>query len=146
MRHDELTSLFLLVVAVFYSLESFRLGMGTIHNPGPGFIPFFSGCLLGLLSIAIFINGRRAKAGAGGVELRSRRGFWILGNLLLYALCLERLGFLITTFLFLVLSLMSFRPRRWSGIFLVSSVTVVISYLVFGVWLKVPLPKGFLGI
>jgi putative tricarboxylic transport membrane protein len=146
MRYGELTSLFLLAFSILYSAESLRLGIGSIRNPGPGFMPFFCGCLLGALSIAIFVHTRSTKEGTAGVGRSSKKGFWILGGLLFYALLLERLGFIITTFLFLILSLMSFRPRRWAGILLVSSITVMISYLVFGIWLKVQLPKGILGI
>ena len=146
MLYGAFTSLFLLAFAILYCAESLRLGMGSIHNPGPGFIPFFSGCLLGLLSIAIFLHGRSTKEAAAGFGKSSKRGLWILGSLLLYVVFLDRLGFLITTFLFLILSLLSFQPRRWTGILLISSITVIISYLVFGAWLKVQLPKGILGI
>ena len=146
MLYGAFTSLFLLAFAILYCAESLRLGMGSIHNPGPGFIPFFSGCLLGLLSIAIFIHGRFTKEGTAGFGKSSKKGLWILGSLLLYVVFLDRLGFLITTFLFLILSLLSFQPRRWTGILLISSITVIVSYLVFGAWLKVQLPKGILGI
>ncbi|OGP55217.1 MAG: hypothetical protein A2162_06465 [Deltaproteobacteria bacterium RBG_13_52_11b] len=148
MQSDRVTSLFLLVLSIFFCIGSLRLGMGHLHDPGPGYIPFFSGVLLGLLAIGIFLKGTWGKSKSQGFRFgkQLKKGGWILGTLIVYALLLEKLGFLMTTFLFLIICLSSFRPRRWVGIFLVSLLTVVISYLLFAVWLKVQLPTGILGI
>ncbi|OGQ85100.1 MAG: hypothetical protein A3G40_01920 [Deltaproteobacteria bacterium RIFCSPLOWO2_12_FULL_57_22] len=143
---DQVTSLFLLAFAIFFSIESLRLGMGTLREPGAGFIPFISSVLLGCLSICIFIIATLKKKASPGFGKDWKKGLWVLGGLLIYDLLLERLGFLISTFLFMILALLSFPPRRLASILLVSSLTVIISYLIFGVWLKVQLPKGILGI
>ena len=146
MRNDQVISIFLLAFAAFFCKESFHLGMGNLHNPGAGFIPFLSGILLGCLSIGIFIKGTLEKKVNPGFGKEWKKGLWVLGSLAFYYLFLERLGFLISTLIFLILSLLSFRPRNVINILLVSFITVIISYLVFGLWLKVQLPKGFLGI
>ena len=143
-----MTSIFLLVFAVLFCIKSYQLGLGHLRDPGTGFIPFLSGVLLGCLSLSIFIKSmviREKHSAFGGGWMK---GAWVIGSLILYALVLEKLGFLVTTFIFLILilSLLSFQPRKLLSAFLVSLFTVLISYLVFSLWLKVQLPKGILGI
>ena len=120
--------------------------MGHLRDPGKGFIPFLSGILLAGLSLTIFIRSilKKEKESAFGKDWK--KGVWVIGSLIIYALVLEKLGFLVTTFIFLILSLLSFQPRKLLSAFLVSLFTVLISYLVFSLWLKVQLPKGILGI
>jgi hypothetical protein len=146
MRHARVTSVFLLVFSIFVCFEATQLEMGHLHNPGPGFIPLLAGCLLGALSLVIFLQsiiGKEKISAFGGGWLK---GSVVVGSLIIYILVLEKLGFLITTFIFLLVSLLSFKPRKLRGALLVSLFTVIISYLVLSLWLKVQLPKGILGI
>jgi len=144
MRHDQITSLFLLAIAIFFCIESLPLGMGNLHNPGAGFIPFFSGALLVCLAIAIFVRDLLEKGTRFGLGKDWKRGAWVLGCLFFYLFSLDKLGFIITTFVFMVLLLLSFQPRRWIGIFMVSVLTVFFSYVIFVHLLGVTLPKGIL--
>jgi putative tricarboxylic transport membrane protein len=145
MRHDKVTALFLLAVSVFFCVGSLPLGLGKLHNPGAGFIPFFGGILLGCLSLGIFISTLRGKGASFGLGKHWKKGAWVLGCLFFYLFVLNKIGFIITTFIFMILLLVSFRPRRWSGILLVSALTVVFSYLIFVRFLGVDLPKGAFG-
>jgi putative tricarboxylic transport membrane protein len=142
MRHDKITALFLLAVAIYFCIESVPLGMGGLHNPGAGFIPFFSGVLLGCLSLGIFLCSLREKGAGLKLGKDWKNGAWVLGCLFFYFLVLERVGFIITTFLFIILLQLSFRPRRWRGILVVSVLTVLCSYLIFVFLLGVTMPKG----
>ena len=36
--------------------ESTKLPFGTIHSPGPGFFPWWTGILIVLLSLALLVN------------------------------------------------------------------------------------------
>jgi putative tricarboxylic transport membrane protein len=67
-----------------------------------------------------------------------------LGALFLYALVLEPLGFVLTTFLFMVLVL-RLEPRRW--VFIIPSAigATLFFFVLFKVLLRVPLPSGLLG-
>ena len=142
MRQDQFSALFLLAVAVFFCIESLPLGIGNLRNPGAGFLPFFSGILMGCLSLGIFVVSSREKGGSLKFGKDWKNGAWVLGCLFFYLLVLERLGFIITTFLFITLLLLSFRPRRWTGILFISVLTVVFSYLVFVFLLGVNMPRG----
>jgi putative tricarboxylic transport membrane protein len=145
MARKRLASLFLLALSIFFSVQSYSLGMGNVHNPGAGFIPFFSGIALGCLSLTAVIKTtgkKRERVDSGG---NWKKPLWVLGSLTIYVILFERLGFLVASFLFLIFSLLNFRPRRLLGILIVSFVTVSLSYIVFGLWLRVQLPKGVLG-
>jgi len=146
MRSEQVSPIFLLAIAVLVCKKSLDLGLGGGRNPGPGLIPFVSAILLGCLSIGIFIKGTLEKQVSREFGKDWKKGLWVLGSLIFYVLCLERLGFLITTLIFLIFSLLSFRPRKVASIILISFLTVIISYPVFGLWLKVQLPKGILWI
>lgn len=146
MRHDRVTSVFLFAFGIFVCILASRLEMGRLHNPGPGFIPFIAGVLLGCLSLGIYLGSFLRKEKVSSFGGSWMKGVWVVGSLIFYILVLEKLGFLIATFIFLLASLAGFRPRKLFGAFLVSLFTVIISYLVLSVWLKVQLPKGILGI
>jgi len=62
--------------------------------------------------------------------------------LLAYAVGMEYLGFLISTFLFIAFLLKFIEPQRWSVVLLGSILTSGISYGVFELILKVQLPRG----
>jgi hypothetical protein len=56
MNADKGTSLFWLFVSIVVSVAAFRLGLGKLNAPGSGFMPFGAAVLLGLLSIACFLQ------------------------------------------------------------------------------------------
>jgi hypothetical protein len=58
---------------------------------------------------------------------------------------LEHVGFALTTFLILTILFKAVGSQKWSYSLIASVSTVVVSYLVFIVILKVELPAGFLG-
>ena len=63
-----------------------------------------------------------------------------------FALVLEWLGFLLSTFFLMVLLLRAIEAPRWSKVIIVALVTALISYGLFAWLLGVPLPAGVLGI
>ena len=63
-----------------------------------------------------------------------------------YVLVLKYLGFVLTTFLFMVFLLRFIEPQRWIVVFTAAILTSGIAYLIFNLWLKVQLPRGILGI
>jgi hypothetical protein len=80
------------------------------------------------------------------------RGLWkgkewdkvilVIASLFIYTFLLPRLGYLITTFVLMafLFSLIG-RPRLWiQGVS--ALITVLITYIIFYMWLDVQLPKG----
>jgi len=128
--------------------ESLRLKIGNFHAPGPAFLPFFAGALLGILSLVSLVQTWREKE----VE---RTGPWVgtpfvklgllLGVLFVYTALLEVLGFILGTFLLLLFLFRVVEPVGWKTVFLVTVLTMGGTYLLFGILIESSLPKGFLG-
>jgi putative tricarboxylic transport membrane protein len=147
---DRWSSLFWLIVSILVCVEAVKIGVGSFRTPGPGFLPFWSGLLVG--SLAIVLLAKSLRKGKGGAEIASlwqgmkwKKVVIVAVSLFVYGIILPRLGFLITTFgLMTLLFSVGERSRVW--ILAVSaSVAVLATYITFSYWLGVPLPKGVFG-
>lgn len=149
-RHDQMSSGVWLLFAVYICVESLRLPLGSFRDPGPGFLPLLVGILLAALTIVSFSQARPSKAPESHKPWYPRKRWknliWILGALLAYAGILDALGFLISTFLLLVfLFRSSLEPRSWPWAIGGSLIASISCYVVFELWLRTQLPKGFWG-
>lgn len=150
MRNDRTSSLVWLGFAFLICIESLRLPLGSARDPGPGFLPLLVGVILAGLSVICFLQARGGPSdGLKGSWYSPRRWKHLLGilsSLVVYALVLDILGFLISTFLLLsVLFRLGLGSKKWiwsTGGALVASLSC---YVVFELWLRTQLPKGILG-
>jgi putative tricarboxylic transport membrane protein len=149
-KADRISGIFWLLFSVFVSIESYRLGLGTLHQPGPGFLFFWTGVAMGILSIAVFVRawtGKRAEEPEGPIFGKENllKIILVLLSLFLYAFFMETLGFIPITLLLFIFLLGMIEKKRWGFAVFVSVVVTGVSYLVFEIWLKSQLPKGLLG-
>lgn len=142
-------SLFWLLFSVVTCLEASRLNMGGLHEPGSGFFPFAIGLLTGVLALIALFQSIREKKERAAPQSRESFRWWnivvILGALMAYTLSLEKIGFLINTFLFMVLLLKVVEPQTWKRAVLGGLITAIASDLVFNVILGAQIPSGMLG-
>ena len=136
-----------IALGLFVMLLSYRLGLGGLHNPGPGLMPFLLGFLLCATSFYILLASRQHKEDRDGArdqsgQLRLGKLTIVLTSLFAYPLLLERLGYLVTTLLVLTI-LFRTMSNRWFSVIVASFLTVVISYLIF-TYLGIRFPKGIL--
>ena len=149
-KYDQTSSLVWLGFALLICVESFRLPLGSIHDPGPGFLPLLVGVLLAGLSVICFLQARKGPSaepkGSWYSTERWKNLVWVLLALLAYAVALDSLGFLISTFLLLiVLFRFGMEPQRWAWAIGGSVIASLSCYAVFELWLRTQLPKGILG-
>jgi putative tricarboxylic transport membrane protein len=121
--------------------------MGTMKHPGPGFLPFGLACILIVLALALIIS--QWKKGSGKTPFWPGRA-WLrpllgIGAFVLYAFLNVYTGFLLTTFIFLILWMWFIEKISWFRIIAVSIAVTTVLYLIFGYFLEVPLPGGFLA-
>ncbi|MSP38189.1 MAG: tripartite tricarboxylate transporter TctB family protein [Deltaproteobacteria bacterium] len=140
----------LLLLAGFILFESRVLSFGTFRVPHTGFYPKIIIGLLLLLSLCCLAQSLRDKTIDRPTEKIPTEG-WIrigatLATLLGFALVLEWLGFLLSTFFLMVLLLRAIEAPKWSKVIVVASATAALSYGLFAWLLGVPLPVGVLGI
>ena len=134
------------MIGVVGALSSAQLKMGSFKHPGVGFLPFGLCIVLILFSLALIIS-RWQKGGPSTpfwsprTWLRPLLAVVILG---LYALVIETLGFPLTTFIFLLIWIGVIERIHWLKMVSISIGVTVGLYLVFSVFLGVPVPMGFL--
>ena len=124
-----------------------QLGLGNVTEPGAGFIFFWSGLILAILSLIVVADSVRTPP-----ETAREMGAmnWVkitlvLLSLLLYAFFLERLGFVLTTFALVSFLLGCVEGTNWFRSLAVACSAALASYAMFELWLKIRLPKGFFG-
>jgi len=149
MPRDLVSALFWLAVAIFAAVQGLTLKLGTLQQPGPGFFPFWGGVVLALLSLVLIVKSIGLKSPDHGSAVpparpESSRLFVVAGAILGYVLLLERVGFVVVTFAFLLL-LFRLERRSWAVSALTAGAGAAASWVLFQLWLKTQLPVGPLG-
>lgn len=147
LRYDRVGGVIWMVLGIALGIGSIKLGLGTFHNPGPGFMPFLTGSLLGLLGLILTLTKTQEGSEKKRGEEISIRKFWEKGVYALiasfiYNFLLEPLGFVIATLLLIFSLLKIMGTRRWFSPALISFLAVVLSYFIFIVWLRISFPRG----
>jgi putative tricarboxylic transport membrane protein len=152
MKYSDLISvIFWLGVGVLLSLWSLSYNIGTPTQPGPGFYPLGLGILLIFFSLILLGQTIRSPKAAKKISPFSVSGGWkrvayTVLILLLLAFLFERIGYLITFFLLIMLLMVGAGRQSWKRILLVAFFSALGVYLVFVLLLQQPLPRGFLGV
>jgi putative tricarboxylic transport membrane protein len=150
-RFDRIFSCIWIALGIFQCIESFSLGLGSVMEPGTGFMPLVMGLVMIALAIALFWESffEMKKRPTVKVSLWSdvywKRVVYIAVNMLAYAVLLPKLGYLLDTFLVIVFLLKSGEPIKWPTAIVVGALTAGFSYALFGVWLNVSFPRGLLS-
>ena len=148
-KADRISGIFWLAFSVFVMIESYRLGLGTLHQPGPGFLFFWGAIVLGIMSLTIVVRagGYKKSEKSESFNLREfniRKIILVLVSLFLYSLFMEKLGFIPTTLLLFIFLLGVIEKKKWFFTISTSVVVTALTYLIFEAWLKSQLPKGLL--
>jgi putative tricarboxylic transport membrane protein len=142
------SALIWLGVGAAIAIGSYRLGIGSPSNPGAGLFPFVIGVSIVVLSTSVSISALRmriAKATAGVEGARLLPVIAVSAALGFYTLALERIGFGITTFVFLAVLLAVLGDRGWPQAAVASACITAGSYAIFAKLLKITLPAGPIG-
>jgi putative tricarboxylic transport membrane protein len=143
-----IVNIFWLVLSTAVCLESRRLNVGGVHTPGPGFLPFYTAILLGILALISLIQTWRVAKGPASEIWGSVRWFKLglmLASLFLYTLLFSLLGFVLATFLLLLVLFRVIEPYGWKMVLISSVLTIAGTYFFFVILLESRLPRGFLG-
>jgi len=136
----------LAVVAVAVLFESRKLPLGSLHHPGPAYMPVLLAVALLVFAILVAAYGGAAR-GVGTVGWTEwRHAAAILGTCAFAAIALERLGYRLTMAVSLGFLIGVIERQR---LILTLALAVAIaggSYLLFDTLLRVPLPRGPFGL
>ncbi|SMB99571.1 Tripartite tricarboxylate transporter TctB family protein [Thermanaeromonas toyohensis ToBE] len=164
MRWERYFAASILIFSLIYTWKSLSLRVGTLAAPGPGFLPLVVGIASAAIATIILINSyivmNRGKVNRAKEETPAKAEksdetlteedkakiiLFAIG-VIIYIIVLETLGYLISTFCLMLYLLRVMRVEGWWRPVILSVVCSVVAYVVFAVWLKVPLPKGILAL
>ncbi len=127
---------------------AWKFRIGSLREPGPGFVAFFSGLFLSGVGLVMFFSGSFSKnsdqADFGQIfhNISWFRLAYTMALLLGYALLLNTLGYILTTFLAMWGLFLDWKKTSLVSSFLTSVLTTAVTYLVFEVWLHCQFPRG----
>ncbi len=147
-KSDQTSALFFIGLSLFVCQQSTTIGLGTLRKPGPGLLAFGTGVGIGLLSLGLLIQSLTSKAKemglAHGEKMIYRVKFLLICvSLFAYTIIINWLGFVFSTFLFVLFLLYAIESERWWRRVLKAVLITIGNYLIFVVWLGLSLPKGF---
>jgi len=152
-RDEAIVGMVIFLFGAITTLLSLKMDIGTFRNAGTGMFPLFLGVLLMILSslflLRIFFQNKKAPVkGEPIVEIpgSTKQMIFFLGTMALATLFFNKLGYPLISFLLMLGLLRILGIKRWALNILISFVTAVGSYFLFVQWLKVPLPKGWIGL
>jgi len=142
--------IFWVVLGVMICILAWTFDLGSLHEPAPGFAAFLSGLFLCSIGIVIIISktvlksltNTRPDAVQTFNIIPWRRLAYTIGLLLGYTLFFNALGYILATFLLMYGMFYDWEKKSWASSLLFSILTVLMSYLVFEVWLQCQLPRG----
>ena len=142
-------NLFWLLFSLLICIESYRLKLGAINQPGSGFFPFSAGLIMLILALAALFQSIRKKNSVEKITRQETFRWWniliILAAITVYTLFLEKIGFLINTFLFVCLLLKVVEPQPWKTAIMGGLITSLAANIVFNVIFRAQIPRGILG-
>ena len=149
-RADQITGILMLIFAVAVMEGGRRMPPSNTFGPGAGFLPFWLGVAMAILSVILLVTATREPATAGGPSPfpTGRPIIAILEtvvSLAAFILLLETLGFLLATALLTAFLLKVVEREGWTTSLWVAVANAAGLYVVFQILLGVSLPKNGLG-
>ena len=147
-RSGVISAVTLLLLALAALLEASKLPFGRLSSPQAGFFPLILAPILAVFSLLLLGQAIKERQ-EGASSFRIGPGTWkrislAIGALFAFALLFESLGYVASTFLFIVLLLHTVERQKWWLAVVVAFSTSLVTYLIFGLLLNTPLPPGIL--
>ena len=142
------TAIILIVFAIIYSLDGLRVAPPLTKNGAIGvtFLPLINASILIIFSVLLLMNALKEEKMDYNFQL-SRIGnpFKIIGLTVIFSLVMEKIGFFISTTVYVFFIMLIFEQKKNSKIksFVYSLVVTLFIYLLFEKAFNVRLPKLF---
>ena len=146
MTVDRVAGVALVLIGLATVWESRAFPLGSLHHPGPAYMPAVLAGLLIVFGAAVFAMG------GGARNLRQvgwpewRHAVAIFAACAFAAWGLERLGYRVTMAVVVGFLLLGLERKGWVVGLALTLVMAWGSFYVFDTLLRVPLPRGFFGL
>jgi putative tricarboxylic transport membrane protein len=150
---DLMSGFLFFILGLFLGFKSMQHPIWSSFGPDEGFFPFTIAILIIALSLALiiksFISNRHQKKEEllEKKEIKSVNIFRVssyAAMMTLVGFLIESIGFLVSSTLFMIIILKYVEGKSWKITILVGFGTIIVSYLIFVYFLRVPLPKGYI--
>jgi putative tricarboxylic transport membrane protein len=143
MTKDRIGGLFLLFIGIWVSSLSIKLPIGSLAEPGPALFPLSLSILLSITGILIFVSGKGKTKIDWRMDFRKMaKPSAIILLTLAFIIFMGRLGYLVTSVLYLFsLFFLVCRFRLFAAVIL-SGILAAGSWYLFGNILGIQLPPG----
>lgn len=142
---DVVGSFFLFFLGIGAVIGAIRLHVGSPTEPQPGFFPFLGGISLIVLSSIILLKGRTGQSQKKVVFGEIGRPALLLVVMIGLVAVLDRVGYVIGTFLASGLILRILNVKSWRVLILTSLCLSIGTYVLFDKLLGIELPVGILA-
>jgi uncharacterized membrane protein len=145
-KPDYKSGIFFLLLGLWVCYFSWKIGLGSPAKPGPGFMPFLAGLLLAFLSFLLVFQVLFSwTSPTWSTRVQWKNILSVLAAMAAYGFFLDKAGFVIVTFGFVVLLMKVIEPQSWKRAVWGGVLSSLASYLLFESFLKSQLPRSFLG-
>lgn len=141
-RSDQVSGLVLLALAIWIGWLNRKFPVGTLADPGPGYVPMLLAIALGIVGLLVAVFGGRSRPLLAIQWTEATRAVIILIACGVAAFALERIGYRLSIGILLVFFLGVIERKKPLAVVLVSGGFSLLSFYVIGELLNVPLPLG----
>ncbi|MCX8022010.1 MAG: tripartite tricarboxylate transporter TctB family protein [Syntrophorhabdaceae bacterium] len=153
MKKDELiAAIVLFIFGLITVILSLKMPIGNFRAAGSGLFPLCLGILLMLLVFIHEVKGLLAKKSLKEIKVtiyeapaEVKNVVFFLIVIVLSVLLFSAIGYFLFAFLLMLFLVRILGDKRWVFNIILSLITAAASYVLFIHWLKIPLPKGILG-
>jgi hypothetical protein len=146
LRSDQVAGLMLIALALYVGWMNRVYPLGTLQEPGPGYVPLILAVFLGVTGLLVVIGGAHS-APLAALEWHERwRAIAILAACAFAAYGLERVGYRITMAALLVFFLGALERKHPLTVAAVALGFAFATYYLFASLLRVPLPVSPWGV
>jgi putative tricarboxylic transport membrane protein len=139
---DRVAGLALVLLALVTAWETRQLPLGTLYNPGPGYMPMLLAIILGGLGLLVVLRGGSSPPFVSLRWSEGRHAVAILLGCAFAALTLERIGYRLTVIVLLAFLLGVMERKRPAVVAAMALGLSLGSFFLFSNLLKVPLPRS----
>jgi putative tricarboxylic transport membrane protein len=152
MSAERVGSVFWLLVGAAALHGGIDLGLGSTAEPGPGFLAGVAGAFVALMALIVFVQSLRSdpasrtRVSALWADVNGLRAVLVAGLTLAFILVFEYAGFVISSFVLLMVIMRFIEGLPWKTAVLIPAGAILATWLLFNQVLKLALPVGVFGI